>query len=182
MTEKKLDIEKQSIENNGINPNGIKIDGVFPCFSELPKDGSISTALVNRTLYYYDSDQDQWLSGGIIQGEKGDVGPKGDKGEKGDPGKDLKIDGVFSHDDELPEYIEGEMESIIICERLHVYDKQKREWIDIGQIKGKKGDKGDVGERGPVGPPVSVWHGSQREYDELPEKDSQTFYLITSLL
>lgn len=169
---------EQSAKVNPINPNGIRIDGAFSCFSDLPNDGSISTALVNGIFYYYDTDQDQWIRGGNVQGAKGE---KGDKGDKGDPGKDLRIDGVFTHDDELPQYVEGKMETIIICERLHVYDKQTREWKDVGQIKGKKGDKGDKGDRGPVGPPVSVWHGSQAEYDELPVKNPNTFYLITSL-
>lgn len=178
MIEKESNQEKSTVETP-INPNGIKIDIAFPCTTELNDcdDQNITTAMVNGSLYV--RSQNDWLLQSEVIGERG---PTGATGPKGDTGTGLKIDNVYDEDDvdQLP--IDGSEQSVIVCSRLYIFNKNTKEWRDVGQIKGPKGDKGDIGEQGPIGPPVSVWHGSKREYDELPTKDKQTFYMITSLL
>lgn len=166
----------------------IKIDGIFTHDDELPEyeEGKMENIIVCGRLYSFNTISNEWKPGDVVQGPRGEKGLKGDKGEKGDPGKDLKIDGVFTHDevqDGFPEYEEGTMESIVVCGDLYVYDKNEEQgsWKCVGRIKGDKGDKGEQGEQGEIGPPVSIIHCSQAHYDELPEKDEHTLYFITSL-
>ena len=71
---KEVTVSQATTKTNPINPNGIRIEGAFSCFSDLPNDGSISTALVNGIFYYYDNNQDQWIRGGNVQGAKGEKG------------------------------------------------------------------------------------------------------------
>ena len=43
---------------------------------------------------------------------------------------------------------------------------------------GEQGPRGDTGEQGPKGDSITLWKGTQEEYNELSTKEPNTIYLI----
>ena len=82
------------------------------------------------------------------------TGPKGDTGPQG---TGLSIEGSFDTFDELKKtHPTGNIGDCYIVQGvLYIWDEEKQDWINIGNIKGPKGDTGEKGEQGlqgPIGP------------------------------
>ena len=88
---------------------------------------------------------------------QGEIGPTGPKGDTGPQGTGLSIEGSFDTLDELKKtHPTGNIGDCYIVQGvLYIWDEEKQDWINIGNIKGPKGDTGEKGEQGlqgPIGP------------------------------
>ena len=69
---------------------GTTIKGSYSTYEELiaehPTGDATDAYLVDGELYYWNVNENKWMSAGSIKGNKGDKGDTGEKGDKGDTG------------------------------------------------------------------------------------------------
>ena len=84
---------------------------------------------------------------------QGEIGPTGPKGDTGPQGTGLSIEGSFDTLDELKKtHPTGNIGDCYIVQGvLYIWDEEKQDWINIGNIKGPKGDTGPQGPTSPTG-------------------------------
>ncbi|WP_461004552.1 hypothetical protein [Trueperella pyogenes] len=137
------------------------------------------------TVMYTDSHSE------TVQLPKGETGPRGEPGKDGAPGKDGR--GVRSiskssyGDFAVVEYTDGQSDTL----QLPKGDTGPRGEPGTPGERGAPGEPGKDGKQGPRGEPgknvlntrtnseMSLWVGSQSDYDRVYYKDSNTLYLIT---
>ncbi len=80
--------------------------------------------------------------------------PKGPTGPKGDNGNSVTILGSYNSLDDLKKnHPQGKVgDSYLIDEYLYVWDENKKQWNNVGIIKGPTGPTGPIGPMGPIGP------------------------------
>ncbi|WP_406710985.1 hypothetical protein QEV68_10465 [Trueperella pyogenes] len=134
------------------------------------------------TVMYTDSHSE------TVQLPKGETGPRGEPGKDGTPGKDgrgiQKISKSSYGDFAVVEYTDGQSDTL----QLPKGEQGPRGERGAPGEPGKDGDRGLQGPRGEPGKNVlntrtnsemSLWVGSQADYDRVYYKDSSTLYLIT---
>ena len=151
---------------------GTTIKGTYNSYADLvaahPRSTGEDAYIIDGELYYWNVDENKWMSAGSIKGNKGDKGDTGDKGDKGDTGaKGSKGD-------------KGETGAT----------GEKGEQ----GLKGDTGDTGPAGDTGPVGPTGDTGatgtgitiKGSYNTYEELihdhPTGNDGDSYLVNGSL
>ena len=111
----------------------------------------------------------QYVSPAIFRGERGATGPAGPAGS---PGTGLQISGTVTSVADLPlapengtAYFVGEDNP----KTLFIFDKDKNEWVNVGNLKGEKGDKGDKGDKGEKGEQGEKGEKGDRGGNIIPE-------------
>ena len=86
---------------------------------------------------------------------------------------------TFMLDTEVEERIQDTLKDIYIKGPKGDTGEQgpKGDTGDVGP-QGEQGIKGDTGEVGPAGTSITLWKGTQAEYNAIEQKDVNTVYLI----